>query len=223
MPFASAGAHDVARVHLAQADAAGDRGDHARIRELQLRVVDVALVGLHRGLVLAHERLLRVDLLLRNRILREQRAIALDVDARVFEQRLVARQLSAGERELHLEGTRIDLGEEIALLHHLALLEGDLHQLAVDAAPDDDGVQRRHRAEREQVDVERALAHRRGDDGRRAQRGIALCAAFARACARRARRLGARCGRELAYQIARADGGDAEHGDGDPPAASPRP
>ena len=82
--------------------------------ELQLRVVDRALVGLHRALVLAHQRLLRVDLLLRDRILREQRAIALEVDLRVVEQRLVLGELAAGLRELHLERTRIDLGEEIA-------------------------------------------------------------------------------------------------------------
>ena len=113
-------AHDVAGIHQAQADAAADRGDHAGMRELQLRVVDPALVGLHRRLVLAHQRFLRVDLLPGNRILGEQRAIAFEIGPRVLEQRLVARQLPGGERQLHLERPGVDLGEEIPRLDHLA-------------------------------------------------------------------------------------------------------
>ena len=97
---------------------------------------------------------------LRDRILLEQRAIALDVDPRVLEQRLVARALAVRERQLHLERAGVDLRQEVARLHHLALLEHHLHQLAVDAAPDDDGVDGRHGAEREEVDVERALPDR---------------------------------------------------------------
>ena len=44
-----------------------------------------------RALVLAHERLLRVELLLGDRVLLDQRLVAVEVDARVREQRLVAR------------------------------------------------------------------------------------------------------------------------------------
>ena len=129
-------AHDVARVHLPQAHAPADRRHDPGVRELQLGVGDPALVGLHRGFVLPHQRLLGVDLLAGDRVLREQRAVALEVQARVLEQRLVARELPGGQRELDLERPRIDLGEEVARLDHLALLEGDAHDLAVDAAAD---------------------------------------------------------------------------------------
>jgi hypothetical protein len=206
-------AHDVARVDLAQADAAADRSDHARVGELQLRIVDVALIGLHRGLVLAHQRLLRVDLLLRNRILCEQRAIALDVDAGVLEQRLVAPPLSGGERQLHLERSGVDLRQEVARLHHLALFEHHLHQLAVDAAPDDDGIDGRHGAEREEVDVERARAHGRGDDRRGTLRRIALGAPLGGA---RPGRLGGGR-RPRGVPDARRDRGDHEQCERDPP------
>ena len=207
-----AGAHDVARVHLAQADAAADRGDDPRVRELQLRVVDAALVGLHRGLVLAHQRLLRVDLLAGNRILLEQRAIARDVDPRVLEQRLVARELPGGERQLHLERPGIDLGQEVARLHHLAFLEGDLHQLAVHAAPDDDGVQR---ASRCRARTGRCRACPGAPERRRRASGGARRSPRAPFVGRGSRtgRFAESTGREPAYQIAAADRRDAENGD----------
>jgi hypothetical protein len=71
------------------------------------------LIGLDRRLVLAHERLLRVDLLLGDRVLREQRLVALEVDLRVGEQRLVLRHLALRLAELHLERARVDVGEHL--------------------------------------------------------------------------------------------------------------
>ena len=106
-----------------KSDAAADRRGDARIGELQLRAVDRALVRLHRALVLAHQRLLRVDLLLRDRVLREQRPVALEVDLRVLEQRLVLGHLADGLRQLHLERPRIDLGEQVAGLDDLPFAE----------------------------------------------------------------------------------------------------
>ena len=83
-PFASRRVHDVAGIDLAQADAPADRRGDARVGELQPGVVDRRLVGLHRALVLPHQRFLRVDLLLRDRVLREQRPVALEVELRVL-------------------------------------------------------------------------------------------------------------------------------------------
>ena len=80
-----------------------------------------------------HQRFLRVDLLLRDGILREQRAVALEVDLRVLEQRLILGHLAARLRQLDLEGTRVDLGEQVAGLDELAFAKGDAHELAVDA------------------------------------------------------------------------------------------
>ncbi len=114
------------------------RCSHAAVGELQLRVVDRRLVGLDRALVLADERLLRVDLLLRDRVLGKQRAIALEIDLRVLEQRLVLRHLPLRLPELDLERPRVDLGQQVAGLHDLALLERDLHELPVDARFHDD-------------------------------------------------------------------------------------
>ena len=149
--------HDVAGIHLPQSDAAPDRRGHAGIGELQPGAVDRALVRLHRPFVLAHQRLLRVDLLLRDRILREERAVALEVELRVPQQCLVLGHLPRGLRQLHLEGTWVDLGQQVAGLHDLPLLERDAHQLAVDARLDDDHVARRDRAECVDVDVDAAF------------------------------------------------------------------
>jgi hypothetical protein len=52
---------------------------------LQVRVVDRGLIRLQRRFVLMDQRLLRIDLLLRDRVLRKKRAIALEVDLGVLE------------------------------------------------------------------------------------------------------------------------------------------
>ena len=76
------------------------------------------------------------------------------VELRVLELRLIARHLPLGLGELHLERTGIDLREQVALLDELAFAERDPDELAVDAAPDGDGVHRGHRTEARQVNVE---------------------------------------------------------------------
>src|SRR5207253_10669135 len=100
-----------------EAEAAADRRADARIGELQPRVLHLARVHADRAFVLAHERSLGIDLLLGDRILLEERVVALEVEPRVLEERAVARELSLGLLELHLERSRIDLGEERAFLH----------------------------------------------------------------------------------------------------------
>src|SRR2546425_12679391 len=62
-----AGPHDVAGIDEPQSHAAAHRGGDARVGELQPGIVDLAIVDLHRALVLPHERCLGVDLLLRYR------------------------------------------------------------------------------------------------------------------------------------------------------------
>ena len=76
----------------------------------------------------------------------ESCASSVEIGPRVLEQRLVARELSGGERQLHLEWPGVDLGEEVPRLDHLAFLERDAHELAVHATADHDGVHRRHGA-----------------------------------------------------------------------------
>src|SRR5882672_983586 len=161
---------DVARIDEAQAQAAPDRRSDGGVDELQLRIVDLALVEFHRALVLAHQRLLGVDLLLGDRILRVQAAVALDVDARVREQRLVARHLALGLGELRLISPRIDGGEHVPRLHDLAFGEGDPDELAVDPASHRHRPERRYAAQSIQVDVDVAGLRRGRDDGRGARR-----------------------------------------------------
>jgi hypothetical protein len=159
--------HDVAGIDQAQAGAAADRRSDARVGELQLRVLDLAAVDAHRALVLADEGELGVDLLLGDRVLLEQRLVALQVELRVLEQRAVPGELALGLLELHLEGARIDFGKEVALLHRLSFLEKDAHQLAVDARAHRDGSQGRHRAQAAHDDIDVAQRRRRADHRRR--------------------------------------------------------
>jgi hypothetical protein len=81
---------------------------------LQPGVVHGGLVGLDRAFELADERLLRVELLLRDSVLGQQVPIADDIDACVVELRLVAGQRALGLAQRRLEGARVDLRERLA-------------------------------------------------------------------------------------------------------------
>ena len=150
----TAHAHVVARIDLTQADASGHGRRDLRVTDIHFRVVDLSLIGLHRALVLMHERLLRVELLLGNRILREQRGVAIQIDLRIRQQRFVAGQRAFVLGELRLVRTRIDLGQRVALFHHLAFLEIHLEQIAGHLRGDGDAAQRRDRAQRIERDVD---------------------------------------------------------------------
>ncbi len=156
---------DVARVHLAQADAARHRRCDARVRQLHPGVVGVALVELDRALVLAHQRGLRVHLLLGDGVLRHQGLVALQIQPGVLQQRGVARELALGLGELGLVGAGVDLGQQVAGLDGLALGEGQAHELAVDTCLDGHVVDRGDVAQRGQHDIDIALA-RGGDHDR---------------------------------------------------------
>ena len=78
---------------------------------------------------------------------------------------LVLRLLGDRLIERRLIGPRIDLHENVALLDHLALLEGDLDDLAIDAAADENGLVRLHGAEPVQIDREVGLFRLCDGDG----------------------------------------------------------
>ncbi len=111
--------------------------------------------------VLTHERRLRIDLLARNRILREQRLIALQVQTRGLQQRFVAGERALGVVERDLIRTRVDLREQVALLDHLAFLEIDVLQDAAQLRQNGHARERRDGAERGQHDRHFALRRRR--------------------------------------------------------------
>ena len=111
-----------------QADPAGNRRRDVAVGQVQLGVVHDALVLLHHPLVLRDERPLRVDLLLRDGVLRRKRDVAVEVDLRLLELGLRLEELALGLLQRRLVGARIDDGEHVALVHHLALGELDLGQ-----------------------------------------------------------------------------------------------
>ncbi len=119
------GMHDIAGVDHAQPDAARDRRDDAAIGQLQPGTLDLSLIGLDRTLALLDQGNLTVNLLLRGLLRFEQQVISIQVELRHLERRLVFHQCSLGLMQLNLEGTGIDLGQQIPLMHHLAFGEVD--------------------------------------------------------------------------------------------------
>src|SRR5439155_25705574 len=125
---------------------------------------------------LVDDHLLRVQLLPGDHFLLGQPLIALEIEARVREVGLVARELPFRLHELRLEGAGIDLGQHIAGVDDLTLREVRLQELAVDAALDRDDVERGDRAERREVDAQIAGADG-CDDHRHRARLLSRCTA----------------------------------------------
>ncbi len=166
---------DVALVHQAQPDASCDRGRDLRIGHLDLGRRDVRPVAFHRSRGLAYQRLLVVEVLCRDHALLVQGSIPLQRDLGIEQRGLVFRQLPFSLGQGRLVGTRVDFHQQVALMHRLPFLEGDLHNLAVDPRLDRHGVERGHGAYRGQIAVEVAALHlRRRNRHSRAGRGRGL-------------------------------------------------
>ena len=134
------GVDEIAFVDEPEPRAARDRGADGRIVELRPRGVDRRGVGGDRGGELQHHGVLRVELLLGGEVLLGERRVASEIELRVGEIGLVLRLLGDGLVERGLKRSRVDLGQKIALLDHLAFAEGYLHDLAVNSGPDQNGV-----------------------------------------------------------------------------------
>jgi hypothetical protein len=132
------------------------------IGEVELVVGDRSLIDLDGALVLLDQELLVGDLLLGDRVLRLQPLIAGEVASRLIEEPGVVGELALGLFERRLVGARVDLGQELTLLHHLAFLEPDAHQLAVDLGHHRHGIEGCHGAER--IEDHRHLAAGGGGD-----------------------------------------------------------
>ena len=76
--------------------------------------------------------------------------IASELGLGLIELRLIFRQLAFRFFEQHLEGTRIDLCDDVSLVDELPFLERQLEQLTVDSRPDGHGVKRGDRSQRTQ-------------------------------------------------------------------------
>ena len=114
---------------------AGKGRADSRIAELRLRVVDCGLVALQLSVELVDFCLLCVDLLSRGVILLGQCAVALKVELRIPQIRLVLRFFGLRLFKRRLVRSRVDLHQQIALIHHLALTKSDLDHLTIDPAP----------------------------------------------------------------------------------------
>jgi hypothetical protein len=142
---------------------------------LKLRVVDQAAVVLEGSLVLVDEGHLGIEQLFRNRVPRVQGVVSIQVDPRILEQGQIALILPLRLRELHLERSGIDLGQDVALVHHLALQVVHGHELPVDPGPHRDRGQRRDRSEGIEVHADVTLPGRGGSHGQRRRTARCLC------------------------------------------------
>lgn len=87
--------HDISYIHEPQPDPPADRRGDMRIDNLQLGVVDRALVGFDCAFELPDLRLLRVYLLFGYHALFVEKLISLVIDLHVPQLRLILRQLTS--------------------------------------------------------------------------------------------------------------------------------
>ena len=123
---------EIALVDEPEAGAPRYRRADRRVIELHRGRVDRRRIGCDLRDELRNQRILRIELLLGRETLLGQRRIALQVEPGVGEIGLVLGLLRFGLVERRLVGARIDLGDQIARLDHLAFGEADLDDLAVD-------------------------------------------------------------------------------------------
>src|SRR5437867_2559736 len=136
------------------------------MRDLKIGAIDQGLVGLNGAFILRDRSSLEIDLLFGNESFLQQQLITLLFHLCRLKLRLVASQLSFGLGELNLEWTFVDFGEQIALLNKLTFTKCDMLELAVHAAPDDDGVVGCDRPESTQINGHVHPSSSYGDDCR---------------------------------------------------------
>ncbi|MCW0424231.1 hypothetical protein NB713_002174 [Xanthomonas sacchari] len=170
----AAGADDVAHVHAADAGDAVAGGEDAGVLQLHLRRTHLRVVGGDRRFVLRHLVALGVQVGLGHVLAVGRRVGALEGGTRGGQQRLVLALARRGLVVAGLQRARVDLRQQLALLHFLAFAEIQAHQLAADLRADRDGAQRGHRAGGGGVDRHRLVGG--GDDRHRDRRVVAVVA-----------------------------------------------
>ena len=95
---------------------------------------------------------MRIELLLRNDAFFEQKPVAFKIDFGVLALRLILGELTLGLFELDLEGTRINLREEIPLMHVLTFAKSNIDELPVYAAAHGYGVEGGYGSQAVEVD-----------------------------------------------------------------------
>ena len=156
------GIDDVADVDLPQAGDARDRRLDGGVVELGLGVENGGIVGRDLRGQLRNGRTLGVGLLPGREF--AELGVALQIQIGVGQVGLVLRLLGLGLIERCLVRPGIDLDEQVALLDQLALLEGDLVDLAVDAGAHHHGVEALNGPEPVQIDRKIGLLDGRDRD-----------------------------------------------------------
>ena len=131
-------AHEIADLDGGGADAAGDRRGDGAIAELDLEIVEQALIGLDRRAINFGLGLGVVEIDGRRRRLGDQIGIAGDVAHGAVELGLVAGDGAFGLRDLGLDGAAIEREQQVALLDLLAVAEMHADDVGVDARLDGD-------------------------------------------------------------------------------------
>ena len=176
--------HDADRLHLRQNHDAGRVGwldqvadldlqdachaiegrPQGRVVQVRLVAIDQSLVGLHGGRVLRNQKLLVGDLLQGDQILFTKRLIAREIGLRLGMKGGVLGQLSLRLRQSRLVETRVDLGEDVALLDRLAFDKIDLLKHTRHLALDRGRIQGLNGSNARKHDWLVALLHLRGDN-----------------------------------------------------------
>ena len=161
---------DVPEIDQPEPDDARDGRRDAAVSEAELGAVDLGLIALDGRLILGYDDRLGIELLAGDRVVLDQRLIALQVDLGVSQARLVFGHLPIGLVEKDLERPGIDFHQEVAFADGLPFPKGDVDDLAVHPGPDGDRLERDHRAQPGEVDRE-VHAPRGGPDDRNGARG----------------------------------------------------
>ena len=144
---------------------------------MRLVGIDHPLIGLHGGRILRNQKLLVGDLLQGDRILGSKLLKAREIGFRLGMKGSVLGQLSLRLLQSRLEETRVDLGEDVALLDRLAFDKIDLLEHARHLALDRGHIQGLNCSNAGKHDWLVVLLHLRGDDrdrgcGRRRRSGL---------------------------------------------------
>ena len=132
-----------------------------RINQVQLYVIHVRLVRADGTVQLAHQRFLRVILLLGNNALLVQTFKTFKIELSISERGFIFIESGFGLAQCNLIRTRVNHGKKIAFFNFLAFAEMNFYKLAVNAALHHDCIESFHGAQA--VDIDRQIAdfHRR--------------------------------------------------------------
>ena len=161
--------HEIAHLHRGHAGASGDRRADRAVGQLDLEVLDLGRGRARGGAPDVDLGPGVVELDLRGRVLGDQLGVALKIALVLLELRLGADQHRLQVADLRLDGAAVEREQQVALLHHGAVVEMHADDLGFEPRLDGDAGDRGHGAE--QFDLQRhPLLFGDRDDDRHAAR-----------------------------------------------------